>query len=384
MPSPSPKGGASKRQWSAEEDRIVCEHVQQLGPCKWSKIASYLPGRIGKQCRERWHNHLNPSIRKTPWTNEEDEIILAAHAKYGNQWSHIAKLLPGRTDNAIKNHWNSTIRRKILHTGSDSEAGFPNINLDSVSPCDSDDDSDMTPKSSKGSNSKKRKSGAHNTPASSGSTKSKGRLDNETCPFDAGWSTESFEQGMDMWPMSCGQDSFSKDIGGLHSRLYSSGTSQSIFQGLDSVEIERDPPNLSKKASSLNNSNNKLEWSHNDSSMLSLSRQDSPLDAAVCFGADDCFSPSVFWPSPEPCLAAEAEQSMCVPVDTSEGSAPQLQASESQRRSESPSVFLDTPENAAVPCTPQSQSSPPLRCAVDIPTTEQHSTTGQFLCSQTV
>ncbi|KAF7035948.1 hypothetical protein CFC21_046724 [Triticum aestivum] len=102
-----------KGPWSKEEDDIIVEMVKKYGPKKWSTIAQALPGRIGKQCRERWHNHLNPGINKDAWTQEEEITLIHAHRMYGNKWAELTKFLPGRTDNSIKNHWNSSVKKKI-------------------------------------------------------------------------------------------------------------------------------------------------------------------------------------------------------------------------------------------------------------------------------
>ena len=90
------KASSSKGPWTEEEDAKVVNLVKEYGAKKWSEIAKHLPGRVGKQCRERWHNHLNPDINKEAWTYEEDRIILECHMRVGNRWAEMSKHMRGR------------------------------------------------------------------------------------------------------------------------------------------------------------------------------------------------------------------------------------------------------------------------------------------------
>ncbi|RVW85202.1 Transcription factor MYB3R-1 [Vitis vinifera] len=122
-----------KGPWTKEEDDLIIELVGKQGNKKWAEVAKCLTGRIGKQCRERWHNHLNPAINKAPWTKEEELVLIQAHQKYGNKWAEIAKILPGRTENSIKNHWNCSLKKRLnLNASAFHLPGFPTNNLDSL------------------------------------------------------------------------------------------------------------------------------------------------------------------------------------------------------------------------------------------------------------
>ena len=111
--SESPVGYWKKHTWTAAEDaKLLALIPEGRGKVRWSVIGESMACRSGKQCRERWHNHLSPEVNNSRWSPEQDRAIVEAVHLHGTCWSEIVKLFPGRTDAAIKNRWNSMLRKE--------------------------------------------------------------------------------------------------------------------------------------------------------------------------------------------------------------------------------------------------------------------------------
>lgn len=118
------KPGIQKGSWTEVEDAILLDAVRTYRNApriKWCEVAKNLHGRIGKQCRERWNNHVNPDIKKTSWSSEEDDMLFRSQLVFGNRWSEISKLLPGRTENNVKNRFHSKARQRWLNESRNNE-----------------------------------------------------------------------------------------------------------------------------------------------------------------------------------------------------------------------------------------------------------------------
>ncbi|KAK7276273.1 hypothetical protein RIF29_17411 [Crotalaria pallida] len=116
------KERTNKGAWSKQEDQKLIDYIRVHGEGCWRSIPKAAGlHRCGKSCRLRWMNYLRPDIKRGVFGQDEEDLIIKLHALLGNRWSLIAGRLPGRTDNEIKNYWNSHIRRKLIKMGIDPD-----------------------------------------------------------------------------------------------------------------------------------------------------------------------------------------------------------------------------------------------------------------------
>ncbi|KAI5656942.1 hypothetical protein M9H77_25735 [Catharanthus roseus] len=124
------KNGLKKGPWTPEEDQKLIDYIQKNGYGNWRTLPKNAGlQRCGKSCRLRWTNYLRPDIKRGRFSFEEEETIIQLHSILGNKWSAIAARLPGRTDNEIKNYWNTHIRKRLLRMGIDPVTHSPRLDL---------------------------------------------------------------------------------------------------------------------------------------------------------------------------------------------------------------------------------------------------------------
>ena len=116
MRSISPGPTFRKSKWTPEEDKLLIDSVNKHGMGNWSLVSQAVPGRTGKQCRERWINQLCPALNKDNWTPQEDAILIQQQRIHGNFWTKIAQFLPGRSSNNVKNRWSWLSRHRVPST----------------------------------------------------------------------------------------------------------------------------------------------------------------------------------------------------------------------------------------------------------------------------
>ncbi|KAJ4729924.1 MYB family protein [Melia azedarach] len=117
------KNGLKKGTWTPEEDRKLIAYVTRYGCWNWRQLPKYAGlARCGKSCRLRWMNYLRPNIKRGNYTKEEEDTVMRLHELLGNRWSAIAAQLPGRTDNEIKNHWHTSLKKRLKQTSVTNEA----------------------------------------------------------------------------------------------------------------------------------------------------------------------------------------------------------------------------------------------------------------------
>ncbi|KAL0717819.1 hypothetical protein Bca4012_067141 [Brassica carinata] len=175
------EGRVRKGPWTMEEDLILFNYILNHGEGLWNSVAKASGlKRTGKSCRLRWLNYLRPDVRRGNITEEEQLLIIQLHAKLGNRWSKIAKHLPGRTDNEIKNFWRTKIQRR-MKLSSSSE------NVNNIRDCLGNSQSSVMTRTDQGSSSK-----AFESLKSSDTTTSYNVMEQSN---DSYWSVE------DLWPV---------------------------------------------------------------------------------------------------------------------------------------------------------------------------------------